>query len=437
MALSMLNSDNSILVIASYPPKDAIHHPLIVGGASYTKNTLLALQRVLNDKSIDSRIIVLAEKLTANRHSEPNEKSEDNNSYEDNGINVKRVWQRNNFSSFFSLINEINKYKKTEKILFSLELAMFGGQLSLLGIMLLLIWLKISGKKTYIVLHQVIANLQDMEGHLGKTSPTLMTHINNFALRQFYRLVIFASYKIIVFEQTFKDYLHTLGDSQKVVVIPHGVEKFVNSVTKKQARENLHIDPKKKVIMLFGFLAWYKGTDWIVNQIDKQSIQKNNIQIIIAGGPNPNRLELDFYQKYLKDLEQTAKEKNILITGFVPENKIGLYFQSADVVLFPYRALMSSSGPFSIALAFGTALLLADKLLPLTKTVDFKTTLTDTKIAEKELFFPLNQQGLDRIISQINDQTFLDKSHKFALTLAQKRAWSAIEHMYYETIFTN
>ncbi len=426
MALSMQKNDHSLLVIASYPPKDAIHHPSIVGGASYTKNTLLAIQKFVSQSKQNFAVTILAEKL-----------NQTGSTYEDEHMTIKRIWQRNRFTSFFKLAQAIQSDKTNAHILFSLELAMFGGRLSLLGVILLLVWLKLCGKKTFIVAHQVITNIQDMEGHLGKTSPTLMTNINNLILKEFYRLTVWSSYKTIVFEQTFKDYLNTVGKPSKIVVIPHGVEKFTDAASKTQARKKLQIDERKQVILLFGFLAWYKGTDWIVNQIDKESLQKHNIQIIIAGGPNPNRLELDFYQKYLQDLQRTADEKNITITGFVPEDQIGLYFHAADLVLFPYRALMSSSGPLSITLAFGTPLLLADKLSPLTETIDFQSALKNADLTASDLFFPLNEQGIKTILSKSQDKRFLDNSHKFALELAHSRDWSQIGKTYFEVLFSD
>ncbi len=55
----------NIVVIASYPPQGKKHHHSVVGGAWYAKNTVDALQKMLNKhhKEHQYSITVLAEQL--------------------------------------------------------------------------------------------------------------------------------------------------------------------------------------------------------------------------------------------------------------------------------------------------------------------------------------------------------------------------------------
>ena len=59
--------------------------------------------------------------------------------------------------------------------------------------------------------------------------------------------------------------------------------------------------------------------------------------MIIAGGANPNHKDKIFYQKYVKRIEQEAKnsEGKILVTGFVDENKIEIKPKcESEIILF-------------------------------------------------------------------------------------------------------
>src|SRR5947209_18808147 len=112
-----------IIVIASYPPKGEKHHNSIVGGASYTKNTLQSLEKMLNNhhKAYEYSITVLAERLEGTIAQ-----------YEEDNIQVMRLWKRNSLSAFPRLLQEILLHQRRANIiLLDFELAMFGDLASL------------------------------------------------------------------------------------------------------------------------------------------------------------------------------------------------------------------------------------------------------------------------------------------------------------------
>src|SRR5438128_745472 len=105
-----------LLVISSYPPKGATHHPSIIGGAAYTKNTLVNLREEILARGETAEITVLAEKLKMTQ-----------NAYTDQGIKVKRIWKRNSFFTYPILLREVLlHYKQTKNVLIELELGVFG-----------------------------------------------------------------------------------------------------------------------------------------------------------------------------------------------------------------------------------------------------------------------------------------------------------------------
>lgn len=414
------NAGQKLLVISSFPAKGKIHGEGTVGIASYTKNTLLYILKAANSKGQDLEITVLAEKLGENDEAE----------YAEDGMLIKRVWQRGKTGSFITLLSQCLK-SDTEKIMVEFEVSMFGSPLNLIFFPLLILILKLYGKKVYFVPHQIITDISDLSGHINISKKSLFTGILNFLIRLFFRQSIASAYRTIVFEEFFKN-LFGKKLREKITVIPHGVEKNNPLLSYKEAREKLGI--KDEIVLLsFGFIAWYKGTDWLLD-----GIQDKRLKLIIAGGANPNHKDKVFYQEYVKSIEKKAKNSGgrISVTEFVEEDKIALYFQAADAVILPYRTFMSSSGPLAIAFTFEKPVLLSDRLKNYMLTDDFRTAMQEADISDNELFFPLNGSLVKEIKSSA-ENGLMEKLREFSRIMKEKRDFRLIGAKYYQFIFTN
>lgn len=406
------------MVISSFPPYGETHHGSVVGVATYAKNTLLAVAKNLGD---GEKITVLAEKL----------EQKDQETHEKN-LEVKRIWQKNSLFIFPQILREILKAKpKPRKIVIEFEMAMFGSGHTLLFFLPFLLLLKILKKKHFLVLHQVVTDINDLAGHINVKPKGLKTKLINFCLRLYYRLLIFLSFKVIVFEETLKNKLLKYDQKQKIVVIPHGVEEFPNTITKKEARKKLNLPENRFVIMAFGFLAWYKGTDLLFdsyNALDPQT--KKKCLFLIAGGPNKTRLNFPFYQKYVTALESKAKQNGIKITGFVKEEEIPLYFTASDLTVFPYRTFMSASGPLSMAFSFKKPFLLSQKLQNVTKNKDFESALKTSRLKTQDFTFA-NQKDLALMLKKlIEDKNKQKRLENLASEMKQQRSWQNISTQY-------
>src|ERR1700730_15510500 len=140
-----------IIVIASYPPQGEKHHNSVVGGASYTKNTIQSLEKMLDrhHKEHEYSITVLAEQLEGTTAQ-----------YKEDNIQVIRLWKRNSLFAFPRRLQEILLHQRhANTILLEFELAMFGDQASLLLLPFFLFILRLLGKETCCVCHQVIVDL--------------------------------------------------------------------------------------------------------------------------------------------------------------------------------------------------------------------------------------------------------------------------------------
>lgn len=397
-----------LIVVSSYPPQGQTHGIGTVGVASYTKNTLTSLPSALN-------ILVLAEKL-------PNQSPE----YQEKNINILRCWQRNSLKAFLDILKNINKYHQIP-VMIEFEMAMFGKPILNIFFPILLLILKLKKHPTTIVLHQVVLNFNEISGHIGQSKNSPLNTVLNFLAKIFYQSVISFSSKIIVFEQFLKDRLNK--NNQKIFIIPHGVEvtNTSNNIIKKN-KNNL-------TITIFGFLAWYKGTDWIVKTFGNYFSRhpKSKLKLVVAGGPNPNHLDKAYYQKYLSELNNIASKhpQNIQITGFVDEKDIEKYYQLSDLILLPYRVGMSSSGPLSIAFTHHKPFFVSDKIAPILNTSDIKTIFEKHSLSSQIVSFPLNSKKLlEKIIHLKKDSKLQKELGLISQEISLTRSWNNVSKQY-------
>lgn len=188
------------------------------------------------------------------------------------------------------------------------------------------------------------------------------------------------SEKTIVLEEEFKNRLLKISSQiDKIIVIPHGVDTNLKIIDQKLAKKKLKIE-NKPTVLFFGYLTWYKGADLMI-EIAKANKKLN---FFIAGGPSFTQKNKLHYQKYLKKF--AILPKNLKITGFVKERQIPLYFSASDLVILPYRSMISSSGPLSLAFSFEKPVIISNKLKPYLKSKDFNNNFQKTQLEEKNLF---------------------------------------------------
>lgn len=409
-----------LLVISSYPRKDEVHGSKTVGVASYAKNTLLSIKSTSKN---ELTITVLAEKLPGTP-----------DSYQDSGITVHRLWQRGNLLSLWQLTRTASRHPAT-KILIEFEMAMFGPPLVNLFFPLLLTFLKFKKKKVFLVLHQVVTDFGELTGHLGYHRAGFTTRLYSLAVKLFYTLIGLLAHRLIVFEDFLKKRLSRFVAPAKITVIPHGVEppptaRLSQSVAKKQ----LGLASSDFVIGLFGYLAWYKGTDWLAEKVSRylDSNADPNLKLLLIGGPNPNHLTKKYYRDYLASLEDLAKKHpdNIIITGFINEGKIPVYFQAVDLMVFPYRTGMSSSGPLALTFRHQTPFLVSDKLAPLFDTPDLSKTLKQHRLWQNHVVFRLSDNSFVSRLKRFENPRLKKPFRDTGRDTTLARSWTNIGQKY-------
>jgi glycosyltransferase involved in cell wall biosynthesis len=396
----------NLLVISSYPEKNLTHGNKTVGVASYCKNTLLSIKKL--DPSIN--ITVLAEKF---------DKPE---IYIDDGeIKVERIWKRENITAIINLVKEVRRLNP-DSILAQFEMFMMGGFLHASVYAFVLLLLKIMGFNITIVLHQVVEDVDTFENNKLKAYLLIILKI------LFYKFLIFISKNIVVFEEVFAK---RLGHSDKIRVIPHAVENFEVNRTKERSKAILGLDTKKNYILYFGFLSPYKGVDDLLKLWPEKFA---DYKLIIGGGLNPNHKDNPEFISYYAKISDLAKQKNAILTDFIPQEHIMDYFNSSEILILPYRNMMSSSGPLSIGLSYELPFLISEPMLPYFETKDFKNGLEKFNMKEKDFIIGYATQELkDQIENIINNK---EKYSSFSRYLREKRSWEIAARQYLRLITT-
>ncbi len=396
------NHADSLLVITSYPdPTTGIKGLNAV--AWHARKTLLSLAK-------ERKIHVLAERIGRRRELRDGPHG---------NIKVSRLWNRRNPLSlllilYFALISH-----KVRQVLIQFEFNTYGGNLAVLIFPLLLTLLKLSGKSITMEIHEVVTDISPLSSHINVKNP-LMLRIINTGLAYFYRAVGANVQSIVVFENELKERLARYVDADKIEVIPLSTtpKRLPAKIT---ARARLDLRARDFVVLVFGFVNWYKGSDWIIKAVG--STKPTRVKLVMAGGPSftlGGKSHYDiFYKKIQKDVENYP---NITLTGFVQDEDVSTIFATADIVVIPYRTFMSASGPLSLALSFKKPVLLSDRLKDYDKSHDIRMSRQATNISEADLFFPLSKRSFQARIEKLRkDKKYLRSLNQFSLALAKRR----------------
>ena len=259
----------------------------------------------------------------------------------------------------------------------------------------------------------------------------IRTNIFNALLRLFYQSSTGTANATIVHSEVFAKRLAIITGKQDAIVIPHGLGAIRQTYSKRQARKILGYKKQDYVILSFGFLTWYKGSDWIADTVAKTN--RKNVKLLLAGGTSPNIQGAEHYQRFVRHVDETAKSHpNIRLTGFVEDREIPLYFAAADVVALPYRSLMSASGPLAMTIAFKKPFLISHVLRGYLRDFDFTKAMRETGLTADDISFPLRKNYFWKKISAVKNHP--KRFKKLSSVLRTQRQWPVIASRFYEAV---
>ncbi len=136
---------------------------------------------------------------------------------------------------------------------------------------------------------------------------------------------------------------------QKITVVRHGLYSIPNDLELKKdnARKIMCIDPDDFVILFFGIITKYKGLKVLLDAFEKVEKVIANTRLIIAG-----KVDTKYQKEFEALLVNYQSDKVIIVSDYIEENKVQVYFKSADFTILPYLEA-SQSGVMFLSYTFG------------------------------------------------------------------------------------
>jgi glycosyltransferase involved in cell wall biosynthesis len=159
---------------------------------------------------------------------------------------------------------------------------------------------------------------------------------------------------IIVHGHCFKKWLTEYG-IKNCYVIPHGIMESREGCISSDSKTR--INNRTTYILFFGVLSPRKGLENLLQAFSEvlKGEDKNNVKLIIAGDEPP------YYRGYKKKLINMTSslgiKNKVIFTGYVSDDHIDELFQQAEIVVIPYPYSASASGPLSLAIQHGKAII--------------------------------------------------------------------------------
>lgn len=122
--------------------------------------------------------------------------------------------------------------------------------------------------------------------------------------------------------------------SEKVVVIPHGVDEMYRKLDKADCRRELGIGDDEKVLLFYGGIRESKGLDILLEAMKGMDI------VLIIAGAIPYGGTFDSYRRQI----QNNRIRTVEYLEFTEDSFRDILFQAADFLVLPYKEFSSQSG---------------------------------------------------------------------------------------------
>ena len=211
--------------------------------------------------------------------------------------------------------------------------------------------LKLMGIKVVWTVHNL---LQHERQH-----PRLELLFTRIAVRLYDHLIVHCE---TAKEAVIKTYRLSQTFKKKISVIPHGnyLGCYENSISRSVARERLGFQDEHIVFLYIGQIRPYKGVPLLMDTF--LNLRDPRARLLIAGKPATDQLKEEIEERAQRD------SRIILRLTFIPDNEVQLYLNAADVVVLPYRDILTS-GAAILAMSFGRPVI-APRLGCMVETID-------------------------------------------------------------------
>jgi glycosyltransferase involved in cell wall biosynthesis len=420
--IDLFNHQSACLVISDYPEKTK-KGERNYGIAWYTKELITPMA-----KNCKKRFVVLAEKGLG----------QDIELYQKERILVIRAFDQKQPSLFPRILRWLAVFNRIEDVHVHSEFCINGGVKNFILLIPFLLMIKLAGKKITYFSHNVVTEVEPIAPHLGMKNKSATVKIFKLALVQYYMILGIIVDRFVVMDKSIEKRLANLVDPRKVILNPFWIKSKTFPLSPGKSKTKLGFAQKDFVLLYFGFITYYKGADWLVEAVRTLTKQKEfqNIHLVLAGGKAYSHRSKGYYQKYYYDLKRSLRNaKNIVLTGFVPEDKIGLYFKASDLVILPYRGLIGGSGSLIQALSYGKPFIISNKMKELLENVEYKKVFEKYGLKPEDIIFKHNYLSFKKLLTRVKSQQFLKELTKLSKTLAYERSVDKLIANCYNSLF--
>lgn len=257
---------------------------------------------------------------------------------------------------------------------------------------------------------KIIWTVHNIVDHEGKFKSTELF---------FNKLLIKLCDKLIVHCQSAKTEIMKMYDKEdsSIEVIPHGsyIGLYENMITREDARRKLNIDIDDKVILYFGQVRPYKGIPELIDVFKRLKDEK--CKLLIVGKPLNDEIRENI-------INSCIGNSNIInILKFVPDDDIQIYMNAADVVVLPFKDILTS-GSAILSMSFGRPIIIPISGC-MSDTIDEKWNFMYSRTEEDGLFKAIRRSLNMEVAS-------LDNMGKHNLRLAEQLSWDNIANKTYD-----
>ena len=271
-------------------------------------------------------------------------------------ITLERVWTPNSLKTIFSLFRAIASAKADVfHIIFGY--LYYGNPIfSAVFITSLLISLRVLRKPVVLTIHQVFSSAEIDQGSLSIFVSGLPRQLVKAGFHLINRILGLLSSKIVVVHKEHANILSNEYRLSNVVYIPISLSSG-SFISKDEAKRVLGLE-NKKPILVFGFIAPYKGVEYAINAMPRILQSFPDALLIIAGTAVPSlssRKETVDYIEKLKSLinDLALDDRIIMRNDYIKEMNVPNYFCSSEVIILPNTEQTGPSEVWRLSTMFG------------------------------------------------------------------------------------
>jgi glycosyltransferase involved in cell wall biosynthesis len=248
------------------------------------------------------------------------------------------------FRIFFYYIRLLKYVARTRSRVFHIQ---WDNSFLLFDRTLLLLYYKIYGKKIAYTAHNISKEARD----------GVETWYHRTSLYALYRLVD----SIIVHTEQMKNDLIAVYkiSANKIYVVRHGINLLVpkTGLTPLEARRKLGISESAHVVLFFGYIDNYKGTDLLIDAVAQLAKDDPLLVLILAGQFKCSTAYRTSLENHITNLLPTIQIKTLF--EFIAPERVEELFIASDCVALPYRRIYQS-GVIFLAYRFGIPIVATD-----------------------------------------------------------------------------